>query len=117
VYRKSGIERYLKVRRFSEATRKADGPDAAHRGIAAVRWEELREFQVRHPLEHLTVAGVGQDYIASGEGEETLLLLPGAPPTTSCGSFDNTLGGRGNVPPLLDCARAPFQRSYFADLA
>jgi hypothetical protein len=65
------------VRRLSEATRKADGPDATHRGIAAERWEELREFRARHPLEHVTVAGVSWDYIASGEGEDTLLLLPG----------------------------------------
>jgi pimeloyl-ACP methyl ester carboxylesterase len=72
-----GIERYLKVRRFSEATRKADGPDATHKGIAAERWEELRVFRATHPLKHTTVAGVGWDYIVGGEGEEALLLLPG----------------------------------------
>jgi hypothetical protein len=77
VYRKFGIKRSLKVRRFPEATREAAGSDKNHRGIAAERWEELREFRATHPLKHTTVAGVGWDYIASGEGEEALLLLPG----------------------------------------
>jgi pimeloyl-ACP methyl ester carboxylesterase len=77
VHGKFGIERYLRVRRFPEVTRKAAGSDETHGGIAAERWEELREFRVTHPLKHTTVAGVGWDYIASGEGDEALLLLPG----------------------------------------
>ena len=77
MYRKFGIERYLKVRRFPEATREAAGSDETHRGIAAARWEELREFRATHPLKHAGVERVGWDYIASGEGEEALLLLPG----------------------------------------
>src|SRR5215208_3974556 len=53
------------------------GTEASTRGIAAERWEELREFRATHPPKHITVAGVGGDYIACGEGEEALLLLPG----------------------------------------
>jgi pimeloyl-ACP methyl ester carboxylesterase len=77
VYRKSGIERYLKARRFLETTTEAAASEETHRDIAAERWKELREFRATHPLKHTAVTGVGWDYIASGEGEEALLLLPG----------------------------------------
>ena len=53
------------------------GTEDSTRGIAAERWEELREFRATHPPKHITVAGVGGDYIACGEGEEALLHLPG----------------------------------------
>ena len=45
------------------------------RGIAAERWEELREFRAAHPSKRVTVGGVGWEYIASDE--EALLILPG----------------------------------------
>ena len=77
MYRNFGIERHLKVRRFPEAKRKTASSDEIHQGTAAERWEELREFRAAHPLKHITVARVGWDYIASGEGEEALLLLLG----------------------------------------
>jgi pimeloyl-ACP methyl ester carboxylesterase len=77
VCRKSEIERFMKADWFRKATTEAAGPDATRRGIAAERWEELREFRATHPLKRATVAGVGWDYIASGEGDEALLLLPG----------------------------------------
>jgi pimeloyl-ACP methyl ester carboxylesterase len=53
------------------------GADDPTRGIAAVRWEELRKFRSTHQPKHVTVKGVSWDYIASGEGGEGLLLLPG----------------------------------------
>src|SRR5215210_4882854 len=53
------------------------GTEDSTRGSAAERWEELREFRATHPPKHITVAGVGGDYIACGEGEEALLHLPG----------------------------------------
>jgi pimeloyl-ACP methyl ester carboxylesterase len=53
------------------------GTEDSTRGIAAERWEELREFRAIHPPKHITVAGVNGDYIACGEGEEALLHLPG----------------------------------------
>src|SRR5215204_2543618 len=62
---------------FPKSPREAAGPDATRRGIAAERWEELREFRATHPLKHTVVAGVSWEYIASGEGNEALLLLPG----------------------------------------
>ena len=51
--------------------------DFSTRGIAAERWEELRAFRTTHPLRLTTVAGVDWNYIASGEGQEALLILPG----------------------------------------
>ncbi|HEX5700266.1 MAG TPA: alpha/beta hydrolase [Rubrobacter sp.] len=53
------------------------GADDPTWGIAAERWEELREFRATHQPKHITVKGVNWDYIVSGEGGETLLLLPG----------------------------------------
>ena len=77
MYRKSGIEHFMKAGWFRKATTEAAGPDTIRQGIAAERWEELREFRATHPLKRTTVSGVGWDYIASGEGEEAFLLLPG----------------------------------------
>ena len=63
-WRRFGIERFLRVK-------------GIRRDLGAARWEELREFRTTHPSRRVTVDGVGWDYIASGEGEEALLLLPG----------------------------------------
>jgi pimeloyl-ACP methyl ester carboxylesterase len=54
-----------------------ESEDFSTRGIAVERWEELRAFRATHPLRHTTVAGVDWNYIASGEGEEAFLILPG----------------------------------------
>src|SRR5215208_7965003 len=51
--------------------------DDSTRGISAEWWEELREFRTTHQPRHITVNGVNLDDIASGEGGEALLLLPG----------------------------------------
>ena len=67
----------MKAGWFPKATMEAADSEETTRGIAAERWEELREFRATHPLKHTTVEGVGWDYIASGEGDEALLLLPG----------------------------------------
>jgi pimeloyl-ACP methyl ester carboxylesterase len=53
------------------------GADDSTWGVAAERWEELRKFRTTHQPRHITVNGVNLDYIVSGEGGETLLLLPG----------------------------------------
>ena len=63
-WRRFGIERFLRVREI-------------RRDLGAARWEQLREFRAAHPSKRVTVGGVGWNYIASGEGEEALLLLPG----------------------------------------
>lgn len=47
------------------------------RGSAAEWWEVLRKFRITHPLKRVTVDGVRWEYIASGEGEKALLILPG----------------------------------------
>ena len=46
-------------------------------GIAAEWWEELREFRTTHRPKRVSVDGVGWGYIASGDGESALLILPG----------------------------------------
>jgi deazaflavin-dependent oxidoreductase (nitroreductase family) len=63
-WRGFGIERFLRVK-------------GIRRNPAASLWEELRQFRATHPLKHTTVGEVGWEYIASGEGEEALLILPG----------------------------------------
>jgi pimeloyl-ACP methyl ester carboxylesterase len=51
--------------------------DGSTRGIATERWEELREFRATHSPKRVTVDRLGWEYITSGEGGETLLILPG----------------------------------------
>lgn len=38
----------------------------------------LKEFRLTHPYKHLTVGDAEWQYIACGQGEQTLVLLPGA---------------------------------------
>src|SRR5437588_5726348 len=40
---------------------------------------QLRQFRRTHAYKYVDIAGVGWRYIRSGKGEETILLLPGAP--------------------------------------
>jgi len=63
-WRRFGIKRYLRVKR-------------THPDFAAARCEELQEFRATRPPKRVTVGGVSWNYIASGEGQEALLLLPG----------------------------------------
>jgi pimeloyl-ACP methyl ester carboxylesterase len=77
MFRVFGVEWFVKVRRLPEASRKANASDETTRGTAAERWEELREFRAAHPSKRVAVGGVGWEYIASGAGEEALLLLAG----------------------------------------
>jgi pimeloyl-ACP methyl ester carboxylesterase len=37
----------------------------------------LRHFRMMHPVKHATINGVGWEYLASGNGPEALLILPG----------------------------------------
>ena len=64
VWRRFGIERYLSLKRV-------------YHDPAAPRWEELRKFRATHPPKHTIVNGVGWEYIACGEGEEAIVILPG----------------------------------------
>jgi deazaflavin-dependent oxidoreductase (nitroreductase family) len=63
-WRRFGIERFLRVK-------------GIRRDLGAARWEELREFRAAHPSKRVAVGGVGWEYLASGEGEDALLMLPG----------------------------------------
>ncbi len=40
--------------------------------------EPWRRFREQHPLSRVTIAGQAWEYIAAGQGDRTLLLLPGA---------------------------------------
>ncbi len=40
-------------------------------------WERLVSFRSTHPLKHVNIADVGWAYIACGQGEQTLVILPG----------------------------------------
>src|SRR5918998_582550 len=59
-------------------------------GTAAEWWEELREFRTTHRPKRVSVDGVGWEYIASGDGEEALLILP-----RGGGPENGRVGGRG----------------------
>ena len=77
MFRVFGIGRYLRVRRLPEAPGETAGSEETTHGLAAGRWEELRRFRATHPRRYATVAEVNWDYIACGEGDETILILPG----------------------------------------
>jgi pimeloyl-ACP methyl ester carboxylesterase len=63
-WRRFGIERFLRAK-------------VVRRDPGAPRWEELHTFRATHPLKHTTVGRVRWEYIASGDGDEALLILPG----------------------------------------
>jgi pimeloyl-ACP methyl ester carboxylesterase len=41
--------------------------------------DDLRRFRATHPVSRTAIDGITWEYIAGGQGKETLLLLPGAP--------------------------------------
>lgn len=49
----------------------------ARRETPAPEWEELVHFRVIHPVKRITVGGTVWEYIATGRGPESLLILPG----------------------------------------
>jgi pimeloyl-ACP methyl ester carboxylesterase len=49
--------------------------------------EQLQQFRAAHPLQRLAIGGAEWQYIACGQGERALLLLPGAMGTAES-SFD-----------------------------
>lgn len=46
--------------------------------VPAEQKQMLLDFRARHPVQSLTVDGARMDYIAGGQGDYTLLFLPGA---------------------------------------
>jgi hypothetical protein len=67
----------MQIWRRREARIPGMATEDSTRRIAAEWWEEFREFRTTHPPKRVTVDGVGWEYIASGGGEEDLLILPG----------------------------------------
>ncbi len=59
--------------------------DALYRDVPAEQRTELLNFRAAHPHRHLVVGGYEWSYIAGGQGEETLLILPGGMRTGEAG--------------------------------
>ncbi len=51
--------------------------DARYRRAPLAAVEELYHFRATHPLKSITLDGVQWDYLISGQGRATLLILPG----------------------------------------
>lgn len=52
--------------------------DKIYKGVPAEQVARLKQFRLTHPYKHLTIGGTKWEYISSGHGKQTLLLLPGA---------------------------------------
>ena len=52
--------------------------DKIYEAVPAEQVARLREFRLTHSYKHLTIGNTKWEYISSGHGEQTLLLLPGA---------------------------------------
>ncbi len=51
--------------------------DTIYKDVSQAQKERLLQFRSTHPYKHLNVEGIGWDYIACGQGAETLVLLTG----------------------------------------
>ena len=51
--------------------------DELYRDAPPERREQLQQFRASHPYKHLPVDGVEWEYVASGQGDEALLILGG----------------------------------------
>jgi pimeloyl-ACP methyl ester carboxylesterase len=60
------------------STQKSAAFDEIYEKVPAEQVARLKAFRLTHPYKHLLIAGTKWDYISSGQGEQTLLLLPGA---------------------------------------
>lgn len=56
---------------------KTNSFDELYREVPAAQREQLRQFRASHPYQHLEVDGVQWEYIASGQGQQALLILGG----------------------------------------
>jgi len=59
-------------------TQKSDVFDQLYRKVPAEQVGRLKEFRLSHPYKQLTIGDTKWEYISCGQGEQTLLLLPGA---------------------------------------
>jgi pimeloyl-ACP methyl ester carboxylesterase len=65
---------YIIQRHEETMNRPTPDPSATHAWPA--EFAVLRHFRMTHPLKHAVVNGVEWEYIASGQGQEALLILP-----------------------------------------
>jgi pimeloyl-ACP methyl ester carboxylesterase len=52
--------------------------DEIYKKVPTEQVARLKEFRLTHPYKHLTIGDAEWQYISCGQGEQTLLLLPGA---------------------------------------
>ena len=52
--------------------------DEIYGKVPTERVARLKEFRLSHPYKQLTLGDTKWEYISCGQGEQTLLLLPGA---------------------------------------
>ena len=60
------------------STQKSAAFDEIYGKVPAEQVAQLREFRLSHPYKQLTLGDTKWEYISCGQGEQTLLLLPGA---------------------------------------
>jgi len=51
--------------------------EAAYKRVPAEQQERLRAFRTTHPRKQIDISGIAWSYLLSGQGAETLLILPG----------------------------------------
>ncbi len=59
-------------------TQKSAAFDDVYAKVPVEQVARLKEFRLAHPYKRLTIGGTKWEYISCGQGEQTLLLLPGA---------------------------------------
>lgn len=64
--------------RAQTSTQKGAVFDRTYAKVPAEQVARLKEFRLTHPYKRLTVGDTKWEYISCGQGEQTLLLLPGA---------------------------------------
>ena len=52
--------------------------DEIYQNVPAAQVARLQEFRASHPYKQLSSSGANWEYISSGQGDETILVLPGA---------------------------------------
>src|SRR4030095_12688535 len=64
--------------RVQTSAQKSATLDRIYERVPAQQVARLKEFRLTHPYKHLVVGETKWEYISCGQGEQTLLLLPGA---------------------------------------
>src|SRR6267143_6826859 len=61
-----------------KATQKSAAFDQTYAKVPPEQVARLKEFRLTHPYKQLIIGNTNWEYISCGQGEQTLLLLPGA---------------------------------------